>query len=105
MVTRREFLDTLAGASAVATLGVAAAPGHAGAAPQVTATDPLAGRITFRDDSRYEALRQAASWNARKPNRFPNAIVLAESDGDVIAAVNLATQRGWQVSTRSGGHS
>ncbi len=105
MVTRREFLDTLAGASAAATLGVAAAPVLAGSPPQVKATDPLAGRITFRDDSRYEALRQAASWNARKPNRFPNAIVLAESDGDVIAAVKLAAERGWQVSARSGGHS
>src|SRR5271170_2708155 len=107
MVTRREFLDTLASAGALA--ATVAAPSLAQAvsptAGQVTATDPLAGRITFRGETRYEGLRQAASWNARKPNRFPNAIVLAESDGDVIAAVKLAAERGWQVSTRSGGHS
>jgi FAD/FMN-containing dehydrogenase len=50
-------------------------------------------------------LRQAATWNARKPNRFPEAIVLAESERDVVAAVKLAKERGWQVSARSGGHS
>jgi hypothetical protein len=40
--------------------------------------------------------------NARKPNRVPNAIVLAEDVKDVIAAVKPAKARGWQVSTRSG---
>jgi len=109
MVTRREFLDTLASAGALAAAVVrpslAQTPTPAAPATQVAATDPLAGRITFRGEPRYEALREAASWNARKPNRFPNAIVLAESDGDVIAAVKLAAQRNWQVSTRSGGHS
>jgi hypothetical protein len=109
MVTRREFLDTLASASALAATGavqnLAQAQSPSAALGQVAATDPLAGRVTFRGEPRYEALRQAASWNARKPNRFPNAIVLAESDGDVIAAVKLAAQRNWQVSTRSGGHS
>ncbi|MGA3158898.1 MAG: FAD-binding oxidoreductase [Steroidobacteraceae bacterium] len=108
MVTRREFLDTLASAGALVaatTVGQSLAQAETAATGQVAATDPLAGRITFRGDAHYEALRQAASWNARKPNRFPNAIVLAESDGDVIAAVKLAAERGWQVSTRSGGHS
>src|SRR5580658_8213334 len=103
MVTRREFLDTLASAGALAVTvaghGVAQAD-TAAISASVAATDPLAGRITFRGEPRYESLRQAASWNARKPNRFPTAIVLAESDADVIAAVKLATQRGWQVSTR-----
>lgn len=109
MVTRREFLDTLASAGALAATAAGQSLAQAQSAPaavgHAAATDPLAGRITFRGEARYEALRQAASWNARKPNRFPNAIVLAESDGDVIAAVKLAAERNWQVSTRSGGHS
>jgi FAD/FMN-containing dehydrogenase len=109
MVTRREFLDTLASASALAATvsgqSLARAQGAPAPLGQVAATDPLAGRVTFRGEPRYEELRQAASWNARKPNRFPNAIVLAESDGDVIAAVKLAARRNWQVSMRSGGHS
>ena len=60
------------------------------------------GKIYYKGDSRYEIYRLNATWNARKPNRFPNAIVLAEDVNDVIAAVQLAKQRGWQVSTRSG---
>jgi len=63
------------------------------------------GRILYKGDPQYENFRQGAIWNARKPNRFPNAIVLADNEMDVIAAVKLAKQRGWQVGTRSGGHS
>lgn len=65
----------------------------------------MAGKISYQGDPRYEAYRQAASWNARKPNRFPKAIVLAENETDVVAAVKLAKEREWQVSARSGGHS
>ena len=75
-------------------------------APQVKAPAAnLDGKIHYKGDSGYEIYRTGAVWNARKPNRFPNAIVVAESVNDVIAAVKLAKQRGWQVGTRSGGHS
>jgi FAD/FMN-containing dehydrogenase len=98
MINRREFLQSLA-TSAAATGVVRARAGDA------TAVPALAGKIHLKGDPQYEALRQAATWNARKPDRFPNAIVLAERDDDVIAAVKLARERGWQVTTRSGGHS
>jgi FAD/FMN-containing dehydrogenase len=65
----------------------------------------LAGKIFLKGDDKYEALRQAATWNARKPNRFPTAIVLPRDETDVVAAVKLAKARGWQVTSRSGGHS
>ena len=104
MIDRRRFLESLATAAATASAGQAFAVG--GESPPVRAgPDVLAGKIHFKGDSRYEALRQAASWNARKPNRYPNAIVLAESEADVIAAVKVARERGWQVTARSGGHS
>jgi FAD/FMN-containing dehydrogenase len=104
VIDRRRFLESLATAAATASAGSAFAAGVA--SPQTRAgADVLAGKIHFKGDARYEALRQAASWNARKPNRYPNAIVLAESDADVIAAVKLAGERGWQVTARSGGHS
>ena len=63
------------------------------------------GKIYYKGDSGYEVYRRGATWNARKPNRFPSAIVLAEDVNDVIAAVKIAKERGWQVSARSGGHS
>ena len=79
-----------------------------GLRPQVKAAgsaDAFTGRIVYKGDPLYELQRAGATWNARKPNRYPSAIVLAESDKDVIAAVKLAKQRGWQVTARSGGHS
>ena len=78
-----------------------------GIAPQVKAASPsLTGKIFYKDGGElYEIQRRGAVWNARKPNRFPNAIVLAESVDDVVAGVKLAKERNWQVGTRSGGHS
>jgi FAD/FMN-containing dehydrogenase len=98
MIDRRRFLHSIAAAgAATAALGTRRA--------RASPADALAGKVYFKGDARYEALRQAASFNARKPARFPNAIVLAEQEADVIAAVQLARERGWQVTTRSGGHS
>jgi hypothetical protein len=102
MIDRRRFLQSLAVAAATTGAGQT----YAADEKSIQAgADALAGKVHFKADSRYEALRQAASWNARKPNRYPNAIVLAESEADVIAAVKLAGERGWQVTARSGGHS
>ncbi len=107
MITRRDFIDQLAGAGALAAAAsLGAAPTAASTSlAALPGTDPLAGRVVLRGEPRYELLRQAATWNARKPDRYPNAIVLAESEADVIAGVRLAATRGWQVSARSGGHS
>jgi len=100
MYTRRGFFGWLAGAGTLA-----AGARVSAAAPLTAPTDPLGGKIVLRGEPRYEPLRQAATWNARKPERYPNAIVLAESEADVIAAVKMAGERGLQVSVRSGGHS
>jgi hypothetical protein len=106
MIGRRRFLRSIASTAAVTGASQLLLAGTgAESAPSSRATPPLAGKIYFRNDANYEALRQAASWNARKPNRFPEAIVLAESEADVIAAVTLAGERRWQVTARSGGHS
>jgi FAD/FMN-containing dehydrogenase len=61
--------------------------------------------ILTRGDGGYEAARVDAIWNGRKPNRFPEAIALAESVDDVVEAVRLARRRGWRIGVRSGGHS
>ena len=95
-----EDIDVVTGDTNLNALGMGTFAAQANAA-----ADPLAGKIYGKDHSQYEIFRRGATWNARKPNRFPNAIVLAESDKDVVAAVKLAKERGWQVGTRSGGHS
>ena len=58
-----------------------------------------------KGDEGYEAARLAAIWNARKPERYPDVIVLAKTDDDVCEAVRLAAAEGLKVSVRSGGHS
>ena len=55
--------------------------------------------------SDYEAARRGAVWNARTPQRFPDVIVKARDDADVIAAVVDARAAGRRVTVRSGGHS
>lgn len=67
--------------------------------------EALKGKIFFRSDDNYEPIREAGIWNARKPERYPHAIVLATNETDVIHAVRLARAKGWKVGTRSGGHS
>jgi FAD/FMN-containing dehydrogenase len=53
----------------------------------------------------YEQARRDAVWNARTPPRFPEEIVLAEDEADVVAAVRRARERGMKIGVRSGGHS
>ena len=67
--------------------------------------DQLGGRLFLRGDPGYEQARSGRIFNARRPDRFPAAVLLAASDADVAAGVCLAAERGWPVSVRSGGHS
>lgn len=63
------------------------------------------GVLYCQGDHGYETARLDAVWNERKPDRYPEAILLAASDEDVAAAVRLARREGLSVSVRSGGHS
>jgi len=63
------------------------------------------GRVVRRGEEGYEHLRRGAVWHAGVPDRFPEIIVLASSEEDVVAAVRLARSLDLQVSVRSGGHS
>jgi FAD/FMN-containing dehydrogenase len=71
----------------------------------VPSPDRLAGRLLLRGEPGYEQARTGRIFNARHPDRFPAAVLLAGDDGDVAAGVRLAAERGWTVSVRSGGHS
>lgn len=65
----------------------------------------FAGEIFWRGDPGYEEARVARVFNARRPERYPAAVLIAASDEDVIAGVKLARERGLRVSVRAGGHS
>ena len=67
--------------------------------------DRLAGRLLHRGEPGYEQARVGRIFNARRPDRFPAAVLLAADEDDVIAGVRLAAERGWRVCVRSGGHS
>jgi len=53
----------------------------------------------------FEEARVDRIFNRRLTDRQPAAVVRPETEADVVAAVRLARDRGWQVAVRSGGHS
>src|SRR5215216_4782995 len=61
--------------------------------------------IVWRNDTGYEQARRSAVSNGRKPDRFPDVIVRARTDDDVVAAIKLAKKYGLKIGIRSGGHS
>jgi FAD/FMN-containing dehydrogenase len=72
----------------------------------MTDTEPSTGpRMVRRGDDDYEALRRAAVWNERKPERHPDVIVVARDEEDVVAAVRYAAEHELHIGIRSGGHS
>lgn len=64
----------------------------------------VAGEVVNRSDDQYEAWRNSMVWHMRKPARYPDAIIRARSEQDVISAVKYATDNGLKVSARSSGH-
>jgi FAD/FMN-containing dehydrogenase len=65
----------------------------------------FAGRFFRRGEAGYEDARVGRVFNARRPSRFPAAVLLAADDADLMAGVQLAREEGLRVSVRAGGHS
>lgn len=65
----------------------------------------IGGEIVWRGEPGYEEARVGRVFNARRPDRFPAAVLFAEGEHDVVAGVRLARERGLKVSVRAGGHS
>jgi FAD/FMN-containing dehydrogenase len=65
----------------------------------------LAGKTFRRGEQGYEAARRLTCRNVNVPDRFPDIIVQAENEKDVMAAVRLANANKWAIGVRSGGHS
>ena len=66
---------------------------------------PVTGRVFWKGDPGYEQARRGAVWNERKPERFPDVIVLVEDENDTVEAVRYARAQGLKAAIRSGGHS
>jgi FAD/FMN-containing dehydrogenase len=71
----------------------------------MTGLGTFTGAFLTRGSEGYEQARLAAVWNERKPDRHPDAILIAADDRDVCEAVRYAAAREMKISVRSGGHS
>lgn len=106
MFSRRLALKQLVSLSALGALGLMRAPSSiAGTNKRPAKLIPsVEGKVIGRKDSHYELWRQSMVWHASKPNRYPEMIVQAQSEADVIKAVKFAADNKLKVAIRSGGH-
>lgn len=105
--SRRAVLGQLASASAIGALALLRSGRLYAEVPPAPAAAPipgLRGQVIRRLDPNYEAWRQSLVWHTSKPPRYPDLIVQARSEEDVIAAVRYAAARKLKVAVRSGGH-
>ena len=65
---------------------------------------PIIWRETA-DPQAYETARVGRVFNHRRPNRYPVAVVEAETEDHIQEAVRVANEQKLRISIRSGGHS
>jgi hypothetical protein len=63
------------------------------------------GQIYWQGDEGYEEARVGRVFNHRRPERYPEAVFLPESNDDVVAAVQFAKANNHKIAIRAGGHS
>jgi FAD/FMN-containing dehydrogenase len=99
--SRRAFLAAagqIAAGSALAPLACAP-PVRAASEPATPAAAHYA-----RGQDGYELQRTAAVWQAIKPARYPDLIVQARSEADVVEVLRYARARRLRVAVKGGGH-
>ncbi len=69
-----------------------------------TATLTFDGRLVLPTDADWDDARVGRIFNGRRPDRQPDAVLIAASVDDVQRGVRLANENGWTVAVRSGGH-
>jgi len=101
--SRRQFLAAagqLAAGSALApSLVFASAASASGDAMRLSVAQQYA-----RGQSGYELQRIGAVWQASKPARYPDLIVQARSEADVVEVLRYARARHTTVAVKGGGH-
>ena len=65
----------------------------------------MAPSFVARGEDGFETARVDRLFNRRLTDRQPAAVVRPSTEAEVVDAVRLARERGWQVAVRSGGHS
>jgi len=61
--------------------------------------------VLARGDTGFEEARVDRIFNRRLTDRRPAGVVRPQTEAEVVDAVRLARERGWQVAVRAGGHS
>jgi hypothetical protein len=106
-LSRRVVLKQLASIGvigAISSLRSGVLYGSALDSAQTKSIDGVQGKVIHRQNEDYEMWRQAMVWPTSVPDRFPETIVQASNEQDVITAVNFAAQNKLKVATRSSGH-
>lgn len=68
-------------------------------------TAKIAGDLITKEHEKYASRKNSLTWQLRKTDRQPDAIVQAASLDDVVNTAKFAAQNGMKVGIRSGGHS
>ncbi len=103
--SRRRTLQQLVGLTALGAINALRLPrALATGQPERLSIPGISGKIIRRQDADYELWRQSMVWHMSKPKRYPDLIVQAKSDSDVIEAVSYAAGKHLKVATRAGGH-
>ena len=102
--TRRSFLAGLGGLA----IGSAATPLlHAGRNKRPARIEhslKVTGSVCPRGHPDYERLRQNAVWQALKPGRYPDLIVNAHTEDDIVETIHYARTHSLPVAVRGSGH-
>ena len=102
--TRRSFLTGLGGLA----IGSAATPLlHAGRKYKPGGIEPglkVSGSVYPRGHPDYERSRQNTVWQALKPERYPDIIVDAHTEDDIVETLHYARAQGLPVAVRGSGH-
>jgi len=102
--TRREYLKGLCKLSGAAVCASLLKPTFVLAERIANRLKDIKGKILRKGDRDYEVWRASMVWTMRKPRRYPQCIVQADCEEDVVAAIAYARSEGLKVTLRSGGH-
>ncbi len=99
---RRKVLKQFASMTALGAVNMLRSPGAFAARNQ--AIPGFQGSIIAKQDANYEERRLSMHWHHSVPKRYPDVMVHAETEADVIAAVKHAANNGQKISVHNTGH-
>jgi len=100
---RRTFLQSVLGLIVTGTFNTLHAP-FTLAKTLSSSLKYIKGKIINRSDSNYLRWWASMTWYIYKPKRYPDIIVQASNENDVIETINFARYNGMKISVRSTGH-